>query len=679
MKPVVIEDILKFKFLENLMANKEGTHYAYQVACADKENNSYKRDIWAFKDKKPFKLTSTINASILCWENEDELLIRRVVDKKEKGTKVYKISLNGGEAALYMDLPIQISSLKKADKDTYIAIAEIDEDDPDFYLLSPDKKAKKLEEKKKNRESDYTEVTEVPYWFNGAGFTNKKRNALFLIEKTAKKDENDVNIFKLKRLTEKDFSVFSFEINYDNVYFVGNKIKPVTDFYYDLYKYDIKADKISPVYDKHDMGIADFCVKNGKVFIFATDYKTYGVNESPFLYEVVKGKLNKIEGYKPSYSLYESIVGDTMLGGGKQSVIKEEGDDFILYSLATVEDHVEIHKFDLLNNAKRTTVVNLPGAIYYLDILNNDLIFAHSTKNHLTELYKVKPDVEDGDEASIKKITSHNDKILKNKYIAEPKRIDYKSEGVNLHGWVLLPENFDKNKKYPAVLDIHGGPRGTYSEIFVHEMQVWASEGFIVMFTNIRGSDGRGDDFADIRGDYGGVDYQNLMDFVDIVEKKYPCINKKKICETGGSYGGFMTNWIVTHTDRFVCAASQRSIANWISMAYISDIGPYFGPDQCGINVGEWFKSVHHDELWNHSPLKYVDNAKTPTLFIHSDEDYRCPLPEGMQMMQAMTLRGIDCKMVIFHGENHELSRSGKPLHRIKRLTEITNWFKKHI
>ena len=114
MKPVVIEDILKFKFLENLMANKEGTHYAYQVACADKENNSYKRDIWAFKDKKPFKLTSTINASILCWENEDELLIRRVVDKKEKGTKVYKISLNGGEAALYMDLPIQISSLKKS-------------------------------------------------------------------------------------------------------------------------------------------------------------------------------------------------------------------------------------------------------------------------------------------------------------------------------------------------------------------------------------------------------------------------------------------------------------------------------------------------------------------------------------------------------------------------------------
>lgn len=210
-------------------------------------------------------------------------------------------------------------------------------------------------------------------------------------------------------------------------------------------------------------------------------------------------------------------------------------------------------------------------------------------------------------------------------------------------------------------------------------MQVWASEGFIVMFTNIRGSDGRGDDFADIRGDYGRVDYQNLMDFVDIVEKKYPCIDKKKICETGGSYGGFMTNWIVTHTDRFVCAASQRSIANWISMAYISDIGPYFGPDQCGINVGEWFNSVHHDELWNHSPLKYVDNAKTPTLFIHSDEDYRCPLPEGMQMMQAMTLRGIDCKMVIFHGENHELSRSGKPLHRIKRLTEITNWFKKHI
>lgn len=163
------------------------------------------------------------------------------------------------------------------------------------------------------------------------------------------------------------------------------------------------------------------------------------------------------------------------------------------------------------------------------------------------------------------------------------------------------------------------------------------------------------------------------MDFTDAVLKKYPNIDPKKVCETGGSYGGFMTNWIITHTDRFCCAASQRSISNWISMSYISDIGPYFGPDQCGASGLN-----DYEKLWEHSPLKYADQCKTPTLFIHSDEDYRCPLEQGMQMMQALTVRGVETRMCIFHGENHELSRSGKPKHRIRRLNEITVWFTQH-
>jgi dipeptidyl aminopeptidase/acylaminoacyl peptidase len=137
-----------------------------------------------------------------------------------------------------------------------------------------------------------------------------------------------------------------------------------------------------------------------------------------------------------------------------------------------------------------------------------------------------------------------------------------------------------------------------------------------------------------------------------------------------------MTNWIITHTDRFCCAASQRSIANWVSMAFISDIGPMFCPDQCEA------QSLYGDEntrrMWERSPLRYAENCKTPTLFIHSDEDYRCPLPEGMQMMQALCARNVETRLVIFHGENHDLSRSGKPLNRIRRLKEITDWFDRH-
>ena len=260
--------------------------------------------------------------------------------------------------------------------------------------------------------------------------------------------------------------------------------------------------------------------------------------------------------------------------------------------------------------------------------------------------------------------------------MAEPHRVDYTSCGYSLRGWVLLPQGWSPRKKYPAVLDVHGGPRCAYGETFFHEMQLWAARGFVVFFTNIKGSDGRGDAFADIRGDYGGTDYRNLMDFTDAVLKAYPNIDTARLCETGGSYGGFMTNWIIGHTDRFCCAASQRSISNWVSMSFISDIGPYFGPDQCGAKG--LFGDRNTEALWAHSPLKYADKVKTPTLFIHSEEDYRCPLPEGMQMMQALAARNVETRMVIFKGENHELSRSGKPKHRVRRLKEITDWFEKH-
>ena len=150
---------------------------------------------------------------------------------------------------------------------------------------------------------------------------------------------------------------------------------------------------------------------------------------------------------------------------------------------------------------------------------------------------------------------------------------------------------------------------------------------------------------------------------------KYPAIDTARVGVTGGSYGGFMTNWIIGHTDRFKAAASQRSISNWISFAHTSDIGEMFGADQQGADT---WKNV--DKLWWHSPLKYANQCTTPTLFIHSDEDFRCPYSEGMQMYSALCEHGVATRLCMFKGENHELSRSGKPRHRVKRLKEITTW-----
>ena len=269
-------------------------------------------------------------------------------------------------------------------------------------------------------------------------------------------------------------------------------------------------------------------------------------------------------------------------------------------------------------------------------------------------------------------VTHFNDAMLRGKYVAQPDPLNLTAGDHEVHGFILKPMDFEAGKKYPVIFDIHGGPKTVYGPVFYHEMQYWASRGYFVIFCNPTGSDGRGA-FMDIRGKYGTVDFDDLMAFCDAALAKYPEMDADNLFETGGSYGGFMTNWIIGHTDRFRACASQRSISNWTSFYGVSDIGPDFSEDQCGSTI--W---PDVEKFWWHSPMKYADKVKTPTLFLHSLEDYRCPVDQGYQMYSALIAHGVESRLVLFRGENHELSRSGKPKHRIRRLNEITGWFEQH-
>lgn len=269
-------------------------------------------------------------------------------------------------------------------------------------------------------------------------------------------------------------------------------------------------------------------------------------------------------------------------------------------------------------------------------------------------------------------VTHFNDAMLRGKYVAQPDPLNLTAGDHEVHGFILKPMDFEAGKKYPVIFDIHGGPKTVYGPVFYHEMQYWASRGYFVIFCNPTGSDGRGA-FMDIRGKYGTVDFDDLMAFCDAALAKYPEMDADNLFETGGSYGGFMTNWIIGHTDGFRACASQRSISNWTSFYGVSDIGPDFSEDQCGSTI--W---PDVEKFWWHSPMKYADKVKTPTLFLHSLEDYRCPVDQGYQMYSALIAHGVESRLVLFRGENHELSRSGKPKHRIRRLNEITGWFEQH-
>lgn len=667
LKKIELEDITKYKIPSNPLFSPDGKNVAFQVTRSDVDKNEYHTDIWLYTigDDKARQVTWTLDAGIVIWaDNENIILSRHTKDDKAGATKLYKLNISGGEARPWLTLPFPVNTFKKVNDKLFAALGNIKASDPDAYKDSEETRKKKEEQEKEDK--DYQIVDEIPYWFNGAGFTNGSRTALFTVEIIEDDGASEAKA-ACKRVTQPYFNANDLYVKDEKIYYCGNIEKSKQSKYQNVYAYDIKTKKTESIYKKNDLSLGGLFSLDGKLYVYASDMKKYGTNQTSDICLVEKDKITAA--YVPEVSLYSSVLGDTAEGFGG---IYEGEKEYL--SVATVRDHNAIFKFTADKSGKKLskkTIWEEDGLVCSMDASKDDIAIIYQGWDHVAEFF-----VMDKKTMAKKRVTFLNDEVTEGRYIAKPNRIDYTSEGLDLRGWVLLPDGFDPKKKYPAVLDVHGGPRCVYGETFFHEMQLWVAKGYVVFFTNIKGSDGRGDEFADIRNDYGKTDFKNLMDFTDAVLEAYPNIDKTKLCETGGSYGGFMTNWIIGHTDRFCCAASQRSISNWISFSFISDIGEIFGPDQCG--AANAFGDENTRILWDQSPLKYADKVKTPTLFLHSDEDYRCPLPEGMQMMQAIAARGVETRMCIFRGENHELSRAGKPKHRMKRLTEITNWFDKH-
>ncbi len=398
-------------------------------------------------------------------------------------------------------------------------------------------------------------------------------------------------------------------------------------------------------------------LNDNQLAVTATDYQTWGSSENAKLYtiDIASGAMTLLNGDDLSWG--SSVGSDAKLYGGRGwKIVNGE-----IWTLLTWDNHSELTVFD--RQGQRRALTTAEGSVDFFDVQNGRIVMSAMRKMRLQELYELK-------EGAEIQLTHVNDAVLAEAYVAQPEKISFTNDGVRIDGWVLKPIDFDPAKTYPAVLDIHGGPKAAYGEVFMHEMQYWASQGYFVFFCNPRGSDGRGNAFMDLRGKYGTVDYSDIMTFTDLVLKTYPMIDERRVAVTGGSYGGFMTNWIIGHTHRFACAASQRSISNWFSKSLTTDIGYYHNMSQMDSTPWE-----NPEKMWGFSPLKYADKAVTPTLFIHSDQDYRCWMAEGLQMFQALKLHNVDARICLFHGENHELSRSGKPIHRIRRLKEITQWF----
>jgi dipeptidyl aminopeptidase/acylaminoacyl peptidase len=259
--------------------------------------------------------------------------------------------------------------------------------------------------------------------------------------------------------------------------------------------------------------------------------------------------------------------------------------------------------------------------------------------------------------------------------LTPPEEIWYTSfDGKRIQAWIQKPPSFDAAKKYPLILEIHGGPHAAYGHSFYHEIQWMAAKGYVVLYPNPRGSTSYGQDFANIiQFHYPGDDYRDLMIGVDtLIGRGY--VDAQRLGVTGGSGGGLLTNWVVTQTDRFKAAVSQRSIADWTSFWYNADFSQF---------TPSWFRGApwqSREDFAARSPITYIERVTTPLMLVEGEADYRTPPANGgEQMFRALKYLKKPVVMVRFPDESHELSRSGKPWHRVERLQHIVNWFDKYL
>ena len=272
-------------------------------------------------------------------------------------------------------------------------------------------------------------------------------------------------------------------------------------------------------------------------------------------------------------------------------------------------------------------------------------------------------------------VTRTNVEFLKSRFVSRPERFTFNAQGGPLiDGWAIKPVGYSEGERYPAVLEIHGGPMAMYAGSFFLEFQLLAASGIGVIFCNPRGSQGYGEEFcAGIKEEWGKNDYADILACVNQALALFPWVDEDRLGVAGGSYGGYMTTWVIGHTDRFKAACSMRAVNNCHSFFGTSDTGFHWEDIWHGTPWKDWEKLIQQ------SPITYAANIKTPTLVIHNEEDHRCLIEQGEQLFAALKKLGVEAEFVRYPGESHGLSRGGKPWHRVHRLKSIVEWFERKL
>lgn len=648
MNRVVYSDLYAFNFLSNVVIAPDGKHAVFVKSNASEEKNGYTSELWLMDlpGGAHRRLTTGGDERGTFWLDERTVAFSTGRGRKpdQKSSIWYKIAIDGGEAEPFLEIEDKISNIMPLGGGRYAVVS------PQNCEGKPEEQPNRALEGR-----DLVVFDEIPFWFNGQGVKNKIRSTLMIYDETTR---------TLTAVSPKYASVGSVQLSPDGktIAYTATEYTDVMPRESGLYLYEIGGETKTIVPQQHASIGSPYFMGDGRLFYTATTFEFSGRNPRFFVYDIATGETKALPFVDASP--HGGVGTDCNYGGGNDMKYV----DGWLYFVQTSWGNAHLVRMDAESNIEKVSTA--PGTLTCFDIFENTVLMAAMRGTDLIELYRL--DLITGEEV---RLTGFNAGYMNSHSVIQPEHFTFiNSAGVELEGYVLKPLGYEPGKKYPGILEMHGGPKAVFGGVLHHEMQCFANQGYFVFYTNPRGSDGRGEDFANITERLGEIDYDDFMEFTDEVLRRYADIDEDRIGICGGSYGGFMCNWMIGHTDRFAAAASQRSISNYLTKALCTDIGYSHNMAQLGTDPWHDF-----DTVWEHSPLKCAPMGKTPTLFIQSDEDYRCWMSDAISMFTALKMNGVDARIALFHGENHELSRSGKPKNRISRLSEIGDWFEKYL
>jgi len=549
-RPVELKDLTRFVSVIDPQLSPDSAKIAFVVIKPDEKRDNYDSTIWVVDRISGEPQMYFGGGSDLWprWSPDGKHLLflsKRTLKEGEKGSELWLASTSAGEPRRVLRLAGGIEAPSwMPDGNRIVFLSAVGEEDDGVKV-----------------------VRRIPLWSNGAGFTYHARKHLHIV---------NVNSGSARQLTTGEMNVvYSSPSNAGNRVAYVAAINDLNPMITDLFVTDVETGDSLKLTDSN-MAIGPVCWSpNDKHLAFRAHNLRRGFATHATIWLV------PVEGGKPA-----DLTGKLDRGTARSVYYDLRGP--YTYLLAPAPAWSQDHIYFTVSNAGRYNLhrVNLTISRIEPVVTGDFLIDDFSVRKDVVAYLKVTEiapaEVWVKDEQGDRKITNLNDELLSELNLSTPEHFEYQaSDGEKIDGWVMRPLNA-KGEKLPAILDVHGGPKSVFGYSFMFEHHFFTSKGFAVIYLNPRGSDGYSEEFADIRAAYGERDFKDIIEGLDHVLSRFQFVDPDQIGVTGLSYGGFMTNWIVTHTDRFKAAVSQNGISDWIAMFGTTDIGFYFSPDQIG-------------------------------------------------------------------------------------------------